>query len=343
MLFLGATLAAAVVVACIPFDRADGHIIIFKDGFVLEGRLSEKTTYFTDKSGQGFTVPAGKPYWIFDGYRNVFFSPNQLQDAVGEEAKKLDLVKLNKLAPNKGTGKLPPTWEITKTSNWDDRWERTVSLSLPGNKRMEITQRIIALTPDYIRVHSASVDWVTCYKTQELSGQVLRALIYNHPDVKKEKDLDQRLIVYRFFMQAGMLTDATAELEQLKRKFPDQQSSVEPLLDGIKRQQTGLFIESMQRSHKAGLFQDVAARLARYDKENLDKQLDEKTQLQVQAIREKHEALKEKIKDASSLLQRFAAGNVGSPVHREFFQKCTKEILEELNQDTVGRLETFIS
>src|SRR5204862_5592191 len=75
-------------------------------------------------------------------------------------------------------------------------------------------------------------------------------------------------------------------------------------------------------------------------KNDLDKLLDEKNQLQVQAIKDKYVLLADKIKEASELLKRFT--QIVPPHKVEFYSAVATTIMDELNPDTVGRLETFL-
>ena len=49
-------------------------LIIFKDGFTIEGRIKRPMTWITDKGGASFSIPvAGGFYSVDDDVRNVIF------------------------------------------------------------------------------------------------------------------------------------------------------------------------------------------------------------------------------------------------------------------------------
>ena len=53
-------LLVAVVGLVLTWSPAQGYVIIFKDGFVLQGKVKQEKTFIVDKvSGKPFSVPVG--------------------------------------------------------------------------------------------------------------------------------------------------------------------------------------------------------------------------------------------------------------------------------------------
>ena len=338
-----------------PQQEASADDLLFKDGFLIKGRMKYESTSFSDSSsGAVITIPAlGKPYWLDDGVRMVYFSPGQLQDAIKVEDKeaKADWVKFEKTKPGgSGRYKLPLMWQISKVDDWDEHWQRKLTLELPNLKnpslhtKTEVKQRITQLTPEILRIDAVDRDWTCCYKTGEVSPAALRDLIqkYYSIDAKmKGKDFEQHALVYKFLLQAGYVGEAGKQLEYMLTRFPAQESSIKPLLNNIKGLQALDFVDALQRAAKVGMHSDVAQKLKEYASQDLDKLLSEAMQLQVQGIKDKYESLQEKTKEARQQLQGFAG--ITPPAKREFFQAVAAAIAEEVGPDTVGRLETFAS
>jgi pimeloyl-ACP methyl ester carboxylesterase len=324
--------------------RADGQqLFVFKDGFSIEGRVKEAKTYIVDPAtGVSFSVPASKPHWIDDGVRNIYFSPFQLQDAIPDMPKKADQLKFTLGMPGQRYP-MPFQWEIDKDWNegWTANWEREVVLMVGGNSK-KVIQRITALTPELMRIDAYERLW-TCYlKTSECDPAWLRKLVMDHvgKDVTK-KDIDKRAAAYKFLLQAGFVEAAERELEVMLEKFPDQKSNIEPLLADIKRMQANQLVDAMERSQKAGMWADVERKLALYAKRNLGSILGETSQLKVLDIKNKQEAIAVKMKEAKRLLADFALRAPNGKT--EFYKKAAAAISGELDVDTVGRLETFVS
>ena len=64
------------------------HIVIFKDGFYIKGKVSEKVgeVIYDSKSGQGFPILAGE-FFIDDNVRTIYFGHSQIQKVIPLESK----------------------------------------------------------------------------------------------------------------------------------------------------------------------------------------------------------------------------------------------------------------
>ena len=339
--YLGAAVAMALAFVALP--PASGDIIVFPDGFIIEGRVREKTdVIFDPASGVGITVPrAGKPFWLDDGVRNIWFSPSQLKDAIPDKSKKVAADQVFTQEVSNRRGELPLGWVMESATEWDGRLEREVTLRTPQGGKFKIKQRITVLTPDRIRIDATNYDWSCNYSTKEVGPQVVRSLVYQFLNKKKENDLDARIKAYRFLLQAGFTEQAGKEVDEMLKDYPKEQSKIAPFKDNIKRLAALQLVDALVRSQKAGLHDDVQDKLKLYAQGKLDDILDETTQLQVQAIKDKHEATKKKLEEAGHLLQAFA--EISPPSKQALFRKAAAAIAQELNADTVDRLDTFLN
>jgi hypothetical protein len=343
-----AALALTVCLLSALDQRAEGHLLIFKDGFTVQGRVKQEMTGFSDPNGGFFSIPAtGKPYWVDDGVRNIYFSPNQLKEADDEAGKKVDLVKF---ARNGWTNRppLPQKWEVDDVTPWDDNLERIVKMTVAG-KQVECKQRITGLTPDSIKVESERYKWICYIQTKELSGatvkriveaQLARDLVKDPEGGTKAKDIEYRVKAYRFLLQANFLDEAADVLNRLVKDHPGQKSNADPLLENLKRLKALQVVDSLMLADKSKLHDEVRRLLGDYSKKELEKILDERTQLKVQAVKEKYATFEEKIKDSKRLLEGFPS--IVPPAKVEYYKAAADAILAELNPDTVGRLETFL-
>jgi pimeloyl-ACP methyl ester carboxylesterase len=336
---LGAALAA---VAATPLSVARGDIIIFPDGFAIEGRVKEQKTWLIDPaSGAGISIAkAGKPFWLFDGVRNIFFSPFQLKEALPSKTKP-SAENILKLEPPSSYLDMPLGWTVEGGTEWDNRWERDVTLKTIQGAKFKVKQRITYLSPEYVGVDSKDYKWPCYYKTKEIEPQTLRTLLYQHFNKKKEKELDIRLKVYGFLVEAGFFGSAQQELDDMLKEFPKEQSRIAPLKDNLKRLDALELVKALERSNKAGLFDDVEQKLKQYAQNKVDDMIEETAQLRVQAIKDQHDAVHKKLDDAARLLQAFA--RIVPPSKQKQFQAAADDIIQELNPDTVDRLETFFN
>src|SRR5262245_27591649 len=124
--------------------------VIFKDGFTIKGKLIQQKDFVIDPSGASIVIPKdGSPLYLDDDIRMIHFSVSQVQDAIpttkGETRR--DLITIHKQDPIRTrTSVLLPGWYLEKYSDWNDKWESTLTVKTPTG-RLEMTERIIHLTP----------------------------------------------------------------------------------------------------------------------------------------------------------------------------------------------------
>jgi pimeloyl-ACP methyl ester carboxylesterase len=331
-----------------PLPAAIADIIVFGDGFAIEGRVKEeKTVIFDSGSGAAISVPkSGKPFWLDDGFRNIFFAPFQVKEALRDKTKRVTPDQVLKLASPNPQSPMPPLWVIDDSSApWNEHWEREITLRTAQGGKVKVNQRITSLSPESIKVESKSHDWQVYYNTKEFDPKVVRDLVYQHfskkKDKKKDGDIEIRLKVYEFLLQAEFTAQAEKEVDDLLRDFPTEQSKIGPLKDHLKRLAAAQVVGGLERSQNAGLYDDVEHKLKSYSDKKLDDLLQESAQLRVQAVKDKHDAIKTKLLDAGELVQGFAT--LTPPSQRKLFQSAADAIVKELNPDTVDRLDTFFS
>lgn len=341
-------LSVTLLMVCTLSPAGDAALLVFHDGFSLEGRVKRGTTYITDPNGASFTIPApGAFYTIEDGARSIIFSPQQVHDVIKEDAqKKAELVKYAYGTVGSAGNALPGKWEIEEFPPFNSKWERILHMTVAGNK-VDVRQRLTFLSPEYLRVDAVRFDWIAYYKTRELDPQTIRTLIQNHhiltkkADPKKnEKESDRRLQIYRFLLQAGWHDEAEKEIESIIEAFPSLKDQFTPLADGLKRLRAFHFVEDLDRAFKLGQYERVREGLALFDKQNLGARVDQKQLLQVQTLKSKLDTANEKLTDAQRLMK-LLLDRVAGPARKSLVE-ATTAIKNELNVDTVARLETFL-
>jgi hypothetical protein len=215
-------------------------------------------------------------------------------------------------------------------------------LSLPVGRRT-VEQRLVLLTPEYYRIDGKTVDWVSYHRTRELSPDTVRDLIYKHAARSREplKDLDKRLLVYRFFLQARWTDEAEQELERILRAYPAQRERLQSMRENLSKLLTAQYVERLELAHKVGQHQEAQDRIARFFDLKMASLVSEKAQLRVQELKTHYQTAAGKLKDARRFLETLLTGV--PPARRDFFRKATGVIAEELHLDTLGRLETFVT
>jgi hypothetical protein len=334
---------ALTALACLGLPAAHADVVIFKDGFMLYGKVSRDGDTITDPSGQAFAIPKG-PFYILDGARRVYFSHSHVASANSKNIYEgAELVKAEMRVSRINALPLPPLLDIRKISPFSDRWERTYEIAYYlGGKRYvtSIDQRMTALTPQFVKVDALKYNWTAFYQTSELGPEIVRTLLQQHPDfmAKGDKnDLAKRYRLYRFLMQAGWYDLAEAELEGIEKAHPKEKEKVEEARQRYKKLRAMQQLDDIERGERAGRHRWVQQQLADLPRDLLDDQLAAKARL----MAEKYEGLNESLKQARRLLKELPE-EVRVPEQRKFLSEVADAITPDLNLDTVDRLDTFV-
>jgi predicted esterase len=321
----------------IALNSASGHIIITKDGFTIKGTVKREGEMISDPGGAA--IPSAKPggfFWIDDGPRRVAISHKQIQDiSTADKEQESKTAKFENRFLRLDRFRLPPGY-ITQIGRWSPKWDRTIKL----NGKLSIEQHLSLLSSHYARIDARHYNWSPHYLIDELHPEEVRTLLYTHPELKQtggKDDAAKRFRVFRFFVEAGWLEQALAELNKIEADFPDQSSKVATGRSEVQRLLAAKSIDLLEEGHGVGRHDWVQAHLRDIDKDNLD----DKQKQRLRALQSTYEALRHNQFLAQRYLESFL-GRVKSSQQRIFFGEAVQTILAELNPDTIDRLETFL-
>src|SRR5262249_26328402 len=121
-------LAAATLFPAPSHAQKKEALIIFKDGFLISGKVVEKRTILTDPaSGQSVSIPVtGGLITLDDVVRRIYFIPGQLQEVLEQKnpAGK-DLMEFRRGAALSAGKVIYPDWTLESHTPWNNKWERT--------------------------------------------------------------------------------------------------------------------------------------------------------------------------------------------------------------------------
>ena len=177
---LAAGLALAALAGAAPAD-----VVILRDGFTIQGKVGKETETIRDPAtGQAFAVARANGFdFLDDGPRLVIFSSHHKQ--LGEVSKDVkvrpDYKGYKNLFANRKRNYPPPTvWAARKMPDFDDRWKRTIELTVVGGfERVE--QQVTYLDPYCAFVSSPTHLWTIGYRTSEMDPALVRKLLATTP------------------------------------------------------------------------------------------------------------------------------------------------------------------
>jgi pimeloyl-ACP methyl ester carboxylesterase len=334
--------------------RAD--LVIFRDGFLITGKIKQDKEIFVDPLTKAwFTI--GKLngfYMVDDGPRRVIFAARQVADATRQDISQVtDSIRTGSIVRLHGGSSLGLHWEVDRVTKFDLKkrpWERDIILKMarPGEKPalVRIEQRITALTPHYVRLDAKGVDWNAFHLTSEFSPEVLKELLDAHmkrPKVMaKLKLADRRFQVFRFLLQAGCYDEAEQELDDILKKLPEEKKQVEASRETLNKLRALRLGDQIELAYRAGQHKKTGKLLARFAKfKTAPDLIGEQRYARMEAIGERYKATAEKIEQARRFLKALSKRILRTD-HRPIFMAAAEVIREDLNQDTLGRIDSFI-
>jgi pimeloyl-ACP methyl ester carboxylesterase len=333
--------AALIGILSLPALAGAGGII-FKDGFVLKGRVKrEGDTVFDPVSGQQIQVGKGF-FMVDDGVRRIIFSFRQVQDVIDNEPGQAgaDLVVLSRPFTPLYKAELRSIDELRELKALDDNWEREVHLLPQTGKAETVRQRLTLLTPYAAVIQARTFNWGAYYLTRELGFDKVRSLVYSHPDNREKDgrvDLQKRLRVARFFKQAGWYDESEHELDALLKDLPSKEKEINEARQGLQGLKAEQLLSDIERANKAGRHEWAKERLAKFPTQGAD----DKQLAQVRTLRAHYEAADAAMTAARRFLLALP-GRLSANESRKVWEEAAAAILAELGIDSVGRLETFI-
>lgn len=338
-------LTIVVVGAAANGARAD--LIFLKDGFVLEGKVSrEGATAVDPHSMQGIWMPKGF-YWVDDGARRVAFSPGQVQVVEPREYNaEYDIRSIRVIV---GQRLLPPLREIVAAGPWDKRWDRSIRVlcGTPARpQQINVLQHLSLLTPHFARMETLGVDfrWAPAFLTRELGPEMVRGLLAQHPDYADDptrpvnERAARRFKAFHFLVQAGWYEEAERDLTLIEKDLPDQKEKVQTAREGLKRLLSNQQLDAVRRAQAAGQPALAQKLLTNFPEQGGS----EKALAEVRILRARAEKSAEDLKQLRRYLDELPRAMDNAP-QRGLFTEAARKIAEELDPDSAGRLDPFLS
>lgn len=336
--------ATALPVLLLAATRLPADVVFLKDGTALHGKVKRQTTNFVDPaSGQVIEVGRiGGFFMIDDGPRRIVFSHRQVQE-VDEREIGGDLLTLRMPFTRVDNFRIPSAFRILDDPPFDSKWSRTVKMELPSGV-IEVVQRLVLLTPYYGRVEFQRYPWSPCFLTRELPETVLRELLLQHPDLKPTggpDDIDRRLRLVRFFVQAQFYDAAERELNRLQKEMPQAAERLAASRANLRKVRTSVFFEDLERAHQVGQHQLAQAALD-YLLHSKEPAADDEILSKARALKARYDTANEQLATARRQLGELAASLEGVSQHA-LLREAASTIATEVTYESLDRLEAFVS
>jgi hypothetical protein len=360
--------AAAAVLALLTLagpaaaQAPPSHLVYFKDGFLLRGRVVQEQKSFTDSySGQEIKLNDGF-FLVDDGARKILFSPAQVREAEEDKNFELDATpfvgKYYVEHYDNFARPMPYIRSVEVKDDFNEKWVRDVlvnGFTKDGDRKIKAWQALAVMNQTYTRLDCITrIDpqtkdvtqpygWRATYLTRELGPNQVLGLInlnpeYNdHKGLKDEERLRRRLKAAQFLADLGWCDKAEAELKRLQSDMPDQKDAITAAFDSLHKIRSIYLARDIQVADRAGRFRWAEKQLADFDETGVP----EGTLKQLRPLKEKYATAAEGVKQAKQYLD--ALGQQVGGRERQLFAEAAEVIAAELNPVNVERLKTFIT
>jgi hypothetical protein len=342
------TSLAALVLFTALTDSGRGDVVIMKDGFTLIGKVNREGQVIFE-GGQAIKV--GNGFWVVEDdqtlppralTRRIVFPFRQVQDVDDKPINKgPELVILRQsLTPLSTAQWMEPFGPILRLTPFDKDWNRIIEIQPAKGKPMDSKQRVTCLTPYCVVVEASRFKWQMMYLTRELGPEVVRELLYSHPDLKEkpgEVDSLKRTKIVRFLIQAGFYDAARDELDLWLKDGAKDKEKIDSLRKTLQRQRGQEIYDDIVHCSEAAQHLRAQKLLAAFPKDGSD----DKLQVQVFTMRDKYEKAEENMALARRYLKELPP-RVYPEEHKALFTEAAAAILSELNIDNYQRLERFV-
>lgn len=346
-------------------------VVIFKDGFKIQGRKFKELESISDTHGElTVRIPAAKGFDIVDdGPRWIVFSSNTRQAGETRQLPDKEFKEYQREVFLRGGYPLPPFGEF-KAAPFDDNWKRTIEVKTGGGNFQRIEQRVAVLNPQRVVIPSTTHSWVQFYHPRELGPTFIRNLLASHPDLVEPNgrpDVGKRLDIATFMRDAGFLAPAKDELDKLKAAVPgpwskDQTERYETLKADLDTLESAGYVNELEAALGAGRYEAGRALIARLDGKltnarDTKRFADARAQIEIvrpryeQAVRLLRNVLDELGSSTATMPPAAVAGGWVVPFARQSggnpllttLIEAGEQVLAELHPDSTARLELFLA
>lgn len=317
--------------------------VVFKDGFVIKGKVDEsvREIIYDSASGRPFVIPSGN-FSIDDHVRRILFTPTNVHKVFHPKASDKAPMQIVRLKSVLQTRDILGGWELTYGA-WTDKGEREISVkTYKGTLPDPMVQKIGLLTPHYMMAVTELYRWDLMYFTPEFGPELTRKILLQvfreKKDLRELKDAEKYTQIAAFMLEAGWFKAAEDELVGIIENYPNDKKIAEEMLTKLRQTRTNLYAEGIKKASEVGQHYEAIERLSVVDNKEIQKYISADHRLMAQDLKVKYEKSKTDIEQAKSYLKDFAELAKNAPT----WVRACEFIGEELNHDTLGKLETFM-
>ncbi|QDT17577.1 hypothetical protein [Alienimonas californiensis] len=221
---------------------------------------------------------------------------------------------------------------VANLTPFSDHGRRTVTLATPDGN-LDVVQFVRSISAEGLDLASTTHLWRSGLDVSAVPPERLAAMIATDIDPKNP---DDRLAVVRFYTEAGLLERAGAELDAVRRDFPELSRAADAAAEGLRGAVGASLLGDLLVRRSAGQHDLVRRALAAFP----DQQVPPATARRVADLRAEYADLDRRIGLARVRFD-LLHGEL-SAEDQERYRPFRSEIAESINPDTIARLDPFL-
>jgi pimeloyl-ACP methyl ester carboxylesterase len=233
-----------------PSLRADQRVVL-KNGIAIQGLLADIATLNQNPfkaGGQG--QPKSRPILIIDdGLRRVYVHRRGMVARGPQDVRGIERTIEIKQAVPLGGNQIQGIGDLLGVSDFNQYGRRTITIRGPTGAPIDIVQGITELNARYAKVEALTskpaYEWDMRVATHSIMPETLQKIFRQRID---QTDVDQRLMVVRFFIDSERFRAAEEELTRTIRAFPELEGMEAQLIGLVGRQADQLVDEAARRA-----------------------------------------------------------------------------------------------
>jgi pimeloyl-ACP methyl ester carboxylesterase len=202
--------------------------------------------------------------------------------------------------------------------------------------RVDIIQGVTRIHPRYLTVRGLSHAWEHGIATTSIPADDLDRMIRNR-NVTDQTNPDDRLAIARFYLQAKMYRQASAELKSIKRDFPELAKRADEVGQNLRQLQAGQLLAELRRRRQAGQHILASAVIRRFPVKNMSAVV----LREVRELETQYAESREQLVRARMLLGQFQA-ELNDAKHVWAAAMIRSIISRELDLESLERLDAFL-
>ncbi len=331
-------LALGLALAWMFASTASAAQVLMLDGRLLFGKLGPPLVTIGNIPKSAPPDGAGPvPLVLFldDDLRRTFLPKRQVRevrkDEIGEVVEKFNIYQ-RVLRSGFGVKTVGPT---IKVEPFDEFGRRTITMHTNSGP-LDIIQGITELTPHWAKVEGISHVWDMRIATTNIPRDVLARILAKQID---PKNIDHRTRIARFYLQGERYEDAYRELEAVLAEHPGDEkvrAQLEPTIRSMKQSAARRLLSELKLRRDAGQHQLVVDKLGTFPSRDVAGEILQAVREMLQDYQTQEARRVEVLKQIDELLSK-----VQDDKDRQRIEPVVKEIREELNLNTLGRMAAF--